>query len=82
MNEELSIHVSGICGTGEDRYAFVSFIDGEKSAEGKIPQCIITSNTGFEPEEVAVLELYMKRELKTLKQMAQTVNPFRALMKD
>ncbi len=82
MNEELSVLVSGICGTQEERYAYVSFADGERKAEGKIPDCVILSNTGFSEEEVAVLELYMKQELVTLKKMASGINPVRAFLKE
>lgn len=74
MNEELKMSVSPICSKNGKKYAFVSFTDETRTAEGKIPDCTITSNTGFEKEEVEQLEAYMKRELAQLKKMAAGIN--------
>ena len=79
---EISMNVSPIC-HGEDgtKYAFVSFSDGERTAEGRIPSCCIEKNDGFASIEVKELEKYMQQNLKQLKKMAASVNPLKAIMK-
>lgn len=63
------------------KYAYIEFSDGINSSEGIIPACLITKNKGFSDEEVKALEAYMKKELSSLKKMAASSNPFRAMMK-
>ena len=63
-----------------EKYAFVSFSDGKRVAEGKIPDCKIVSSDGFTPEEVKMLELYMIGNLKQLKKMAASVRLIDAFM--
>ena len=41
--EELKMSVSPICQKEGKRIAYVSFTDGKRTAEGKIPDCIIYS---------------------------------------
>lgn len=74
MSDELRMSVSPICTKGGKKYAFVSFTDGIRTAEGKIPDCTITSNDGFTEEEVLQLEDYMSQELPQLKKMAAGIN--------
>lgn len=81
MNDELNMSVSPICVKGGNRYAFVNFTDGKRSAEGKIPDCKIISNKGFSEDEVKSLEEYMQKQLPHLKQMAAGVNVLGAFMK-
>ena len=81
MQEELNMSVSPICVKDGNRYAFVNFTDGTRSAEGKIPDCKIISNKGFSEEEVKKLEEYMQKELPHLKQMAAGINVLGAFMK-
>ena len=79
---ELSMSVSAICHTDEgEKYAFVSFTDGVRTAEGRIPECNIISNNGFAAIEITELEKYMKENLATLKKMASKINIFDAFMK-
>ena len=78
--QELSMSVSPICEKNGQKAAYVSFSDGNRSAEGKIPDCKITKNNGFDEGEVAQLELYMKGNLMMLKKMASSVNVFDAFM--
>lgn len=82
MENELSVSVSPVCEKDGKKYAFVSFADGNKSAEGKIPECRIISNNGFSENDVKVLELYMKNDLARLKRMAAGVNILDAFMKE
>lgn len=82
MSEELNMTVSSVCEKDGKRYAFVTFADGERVAEGRIPDCTIISNNGFETDEVKMLELYMKSELTSLKKMAAGVRWIEAFMEE
>lgn len=81
MSGEFNMSVSQIFRQNGEKYAFVSFTDGTRRAEGKIPECKITSSSGFSEDEVAGLEDYMSRELVALKDMAAGVNVMDAFMK-
>ena len=82
MRDSIKMSVSPVVCREGKKYAFVSFEDGERSAEGKIPDCVIISNSGFSKEETLQLELYMKAELKSLKKMAAGTNVMKAFMKN
>lgn len=77
---QVDIIVSGVFDKDGKKIAYVSFSDGDRTAEGTIPDCVITSNKGFSPEEKDQLEEYMKRELSSLKKMASGINVVKALM--
>ena len=79
MNE-MNMSVSAVCMKDGEKYAFVSFNDGKRFAEGKIPDCKIVSNKGFTQEEVGMLEIYMRSELRQLKKMAAGVRLIDAFM--
>lgn len=81
MSDTLDMSVSQIFRKDGKKYAFVSFTDGKRKAEGTIPDCKITSSSGFSEEEVKQLEEYMDREIITLKNMAVGVNVMDAFMK-
>lgn len=79
MQNELNMTVSPVCVKDGQQYAFVSFSDGSRTAEGRIPECKILSSSGFETHEVEQLERYMKRELTKLKKMAASIRLLDAL---
>ncbi len=79
---ELNMSVSAICSDENGKYAFVSFTDGVRTAEGKIPDCKITKNNGFAEIEISQLENYMKDNLSQLKSMASKIDIFSAFTKD
>ena len=81
MSDGVNMSVSPICSKDGKKYAFVSFVDGKRNAEGKIPDCKIISNTGFSAEEVEQLEAYMQRELPKLKEMAAGIRVLDAFMR-
>lgn len=81
MNNEVNMSVSPICVKDGKKFAYVSFVDGERIAEGKIPDCKIISNKGFSEEEVEQLEIFMMSELQDLKRMAAGVRLWDAFMK-
>ena len=81
MRDTLNMSVSQIFYKDGRKYAFVSFTDGIRTAEGKIPDCKIIASKGFCDEEVGQLEEYMGRELGNLKRMAASVRAMDAFMK-
>lgn len=81
MRDTLDMSVSQIFYKNGEKYAFVFFTDGDRSAEGKIPDCKITANQGFCDEEIEQLEAYMSKELKNLKRMAAGVRVMDAFIK-
>lgn len=81
MNNEFNMSVSPVCTKDGKQYAFVSFSDETRSAEGQIPECTIIKNNGFSPQEVEQLEDYMRRELRQLKKMAAGIRILDAFMK-
>lgn len=81
MDDSIKMSVSPVLSKDGQRYAFVSFEDGERVAEGRIPDCKLMSNKGFSEEEAARLEEYMKEELAQLKRMAASIRVIDAFMK-
>ena len=80
--EELTMSVSGICKKDGRKLAYVTFSDAKRKAEGIIPDCRITEQSGFTEEETGQLELYMKMNLAQLKKQAAAISPLRAMMKE
>ena len=79
---ELNMAVSAICkNESGEKYAFVTFSDGVREAEGSIPKCNIIRNQGFAEIEVQQLEKYMQENLAQLKKMAAGVDIFSAFKK-
>lgn len=78
----MNMIISGVVDKDGEKMAYVNFEDGGKIAEGQIPKCVITKNTGFTDEEVGMLTEYMKENLATLKREAAKINPLRALMSE
>lgn len=81
MSEELKMTISGIVPKDGRKSIYVVFEDGERKAEGYVPDCIITSNEGFEEDEVKMLELYLKQNQDMIREHAKLINPIKALMK-
>lgn len=81
MDNELNMSVSPVCVKNGEKYAFVSFTDGKRCAEGRIPNCKIITSNGFNQEEVEQLENYMRRELTQLKKMAAGIRLIDAIIK-
>lgn len=78
-NGELNMSVSAICQNDKgEKYAFVTFSDGVRDAEGRIPECKIITNNGFAVIEVDQLEKYMRDNLTDLKKMAAGIDIFSA----
>lgn len=77
---ELNMTVSPVCERNGQKSAYVFFKDAVRSAEGVIPECRITKNSGFSEDEVAQLEDYMRGNLSMLKKMAASVNVMKAFL--
>lgn len=78
--EEVTMQVSGICRKDGEKYAYVTFSDGKRHAEGTIPDCKIKTQEGFDEAEIGQLELFMKMNLANLKRKAASIDPVRAMM--
>lgn len=81
MSQELKMTISGIVPKDGRRNIYVVFEDGNRKAEGCVPDCIIEKNEGFQAEEVKMLEWYMKQNLDMIREQAKHINPIKALMK-
>ena len=80
-NPNMKLSVSPVCKKGGETYAFVTFTEELRIAEGKIPDCKIISNKGFDEGEVRMLEMYMKQNLLQLKKMAAGIRLFDVIIK-
>lgn len=80
MDGSMNMSVSQIFQKEGKRYAYVSFDDGDRKAEGRIPDCRIVASDGFDRGEIVLLEEYMKTELPSLKKMASGVNVMRSFL--
>ena len=81
MNSQITMSVSGLTRTKDDKAVYVLFTDNDKSAEIAIPGCRVVSNKGFTVEEMNQLMEYVKSEQDTIFEMAKKVNPIYAMMK-
>ncbi len=81
MQEELKMSVSPIVSKDGKREIYVLFGEGSRSAEGRLSDYRISHSIGFTQEEVAMLELYMKREKDTILRMAKNINVLDAFLK-
>lgn len=81
MADTLNMTISGIVPKDGRKAIYVVFEDKTRRAEGYIPDCVITSNTGFSEEEVKMLELYLKTNQDDIRDRAKLLNPIKALMK-
>ena len=77
----VDMSVSPVCEKDGKKYAYVTFSTNGKTAEGRIPECVIEKNDGFSDEEVEALCEYMKAQLPTLKKTAASLNVFDAFRK-
>lgn len=81
MSEELKMTISGFVPKDGRKSVYIVFEDGDKRAEGYVPDCIITQNIGFEDNDIKILELYMKQNQDMIREQAKLINPIKALMK-
>ena len=75
--EEVKMTHSGILAADGRRYVSVRFERGRDAAEGRLPDCKITENHGFSPEEVEGLENFMVQKCDEIFCKAREINPIR-----
>ncbi len=74
-NESLEMNVTPITHDKNGKpQVFVTFSDGKRTAEGRIPGCKIISQDGFSEEEIAALNIYIKQEKATILSMAKKID--------
>ncbi len=76
--KQMNMLVSGLVGKGENKRICVYFSDKDKSAEGSIPDCRITSSKGFTNSEIAEIEEYLRENKDHIIEEARKVNPMKA----
>lgn len=81
MNENIKMSVSSIVSKDNKKKIYVQFVEGDKIAEGVLPDKKIVYNKGFSEDEIVVLETYIKSEEKAIVEMAKGINPIKAIMK-
>lgn len=79
---EVRLMVSGIVSSDGTKKACVRFEEGERFAEGYIPECKIKKQDGFDEEEIRQLEAYLEANLDALKAQAALVDPIRSMLTD
>ncbi len=79
-DDEVRMSFSGIVGGENNRHIEVSFSQGEKYAEGRIPPCTVAKNRGFTEKEVESLEDYLFRNKDEIWRRAKKINPMRAFL--
>ncbi len=82
MNSEIKMSVSSVTRTKDSKAVYVMFTDGGKTVEFSLPGCTVVRNNGFTDEDVDQLRNYVNNEQDSIFEMAKTVNPIKALMKD
>ena len=78
--KQMNMLVSGLVGSGEHKRICVYFSDKDKYAEGSIPDYRITSSKGFNKEELAEIEEYLKENRDHIIEEAKKVNPMKSFM--
>ncbi len=80
MGKELKMTVSGIVPKDGRKNIYVVFEDGERRAEGSVPDCTILKQNDFSDTEIKMLEKYMKENQDTIRELAKDINPIKAMM--
>ena len=81
MSDELKMSVSGALKNKSGmKVVYVTFEDDGRRAEGELPECRITRNSGFTKQEIEALQQYMASQKDTIMKMAQSVNPMKAFL--
>lgn len=78
-HEEVKMTYSGIVAAGGRKKVSVTFEDGTCIAEGSIPDCKITKNSGFTEDEIVVLEKYLQMNQMEIINKAKEISGFRTI---
>lgn len=82
MSTDITMSVSSLTRSGDNKAVYVLFRDGKKSAEFALPECRVVKNSGFDEEEIEKLREYVDGERDSIFGMARKINPVKALMKE
>lgn len=74
-DEELCMLVSSLLGKNGKQYARVSFMRGEDTAEGIVPDGRLERVSGFSEEEAAGLKLYLAANKDAILAQAKQIDP-------
>ena len=80
-SEEMHMTCSGILRKNGEKIIYVRFERGGDFAEGSIPEAKITSQSGFLPEELRLLEVYLSENKFEIIEQAKTVNLMKNFMR-
>ena len=81
MNTDITMSVSAMTRSKENKAVYVFFQDDTRSAELSLPECTVLKNDGFDEEEIKKLCEYVDSERDVIYSMAKQINPVKALMK-
>ena len=73
-DEELKFTHSAILAKDGKPFVSVRFERGRDVAEGSVPACLITKNTGFSEEEILGLESYLKENAREILRNAKDIS--------
>ncbi len=82
MNKEIGMNVSLLSTSGDKRVIYVSFTDGNKSAEFSLPEVKLLRNSGFSEEEISQLTDYVENSQDEIYRIAKNINPIKSFMKE
>ena len=79
--EEMTMTYSGIVVADGKKKISVKFEAGDAYAEASIPDCKITKSTGFEEDELVMLEKYLQMNQVEIARKAKEISGLRGFMK-
>lgn len=77
----MKMSVSQIINENGQKKAYILFSDKKRSAEIVFPDGTLIKNNGFNDEEIDALKTYMQEESDTIKELAASVNLWKAFQK-
>jgi len=80
MNSEITMCVSSLTRTKDDKAIYVLFTDKERSAEISLPELKVLSNNGFSVDELKKLIEYVDGQRDYIYSIAKKVDPMKAFM--
>lgn len=82
MSPDINMSVTQIFKKNNSTYYFVSFTEGKKMAEFRLPEVKLTYNVGFDQSETEALALYVRQTNEQIYDMAKKVNVMKAFMEN
>lgn len=79
---EMRMLVSSLLEKNGKRYARVSFLRGEDTAEGIVPDCRLEHVKGFTQEEEAALKFYLIANQEAIMAQAKQIHPLTDWLKE